>query len=357
MELLGDDELLSIFDKVHDDRDRISFYRVSKQFLKVACIRLQRLPILSPHLLKYILHASANMVTFKCDKPLSNTYMELLARSCPNLKRLWLNSEEGDFQFDFDDDGLCAVAKACSRLSGVELYGRLHVGDIGVDCLVRSCKDLRNLILSRCARVTDESLKSIRELNSLQRLDLEGCLISDMGLEYMAKADLKNNLMSLSLDECDKISDIDISHLKQMVNLTRLSLSNCGVNITDSGIFTLSQIIPNIEVLHLSWLINITDISLSQIARNCKKLKFIELRGCEAITGKGVRCFAHHPRLSSLYMSSCYNIFWEDVESVASTCRNLEHIELSRRIKTPMPNATLQELLIQGKQLIIWWRD
>ncbi|GJX02793.1 gypsy type transposase [Tanacetum coccineum] len=68
-----------------------------------------------------------------------------------------------------------------------------------------------------------------------------------MGLEYMAKGGLKNNLMSLSLDECDKISDIGICHLKQMVNLTHLSLSKCGVNITDSGILTLSQIIPNIE--------------------------------------------------------------------------------------------------------------
>nr|GEV74215.1 zinc finger, CCHC-type [Tanacetum cinerariifolium] len=86
-----------------------------------------------------------------------------------------------------------------------------------------------------------------------------------MGLEYMTKGDLKNNLMTLDLDECDKISDIGIGHLKQMVNPTHLSLSKYGVNITDSGIMALSQL-SNIEWLDLSWFINVTDISLSQIA-------------------------------------------------------------------------------------------
>ncbi|GJX02792.1 leucine-rich repeat, cysteine-containing subtype protein [Tanacetum coccineum] len=66
--------------------------------------------------------------------------MELVARSCPNLQHLKLNHcEKSDF--DFDDDGLCAVAKACSRFNEVQLDGRLHVGDVGVDCLVISCKE------------------------------------------------------------------------------------------------------------------------------------------------------------------------------------------------------------------------
>ncbi|PWA97687.1 Leucine-rich repeat, cysteine-containing subtype [Artemisia annua] len=312
MEPLGDDELLSIFKKIHDDSDKISFYQFSKQSLKVACIRLRGLQIQSPRLLKDILHASPYMVKFECNKPLQNTYMELLARSCPNLRHLKLDCRYTKFDFDFDDDGLCAVAKACSRLNEVDLDGRLHVGNVGVDCLVRSCKNLRTLNLSRCARVTDESLKSIGESNSLQRLYLEGCLISDLGLKYMAKGDLKNSLMSLFLKECVKISDTGICHLKQMVNLTHLSLSNCGVKITDSGVLTISQI-PNINVLYLSWLINVTDTSLSHIASNCKKLKYMYLEGCDGITSEGVRRFAHHPTLKHLVLFSCRNIPWEDV--------------------------------------------
>ncbi|GKA38671.1 leucine-rich repeat, cysteine-containing subtype protein [Tanacetum coccineum] len=78
--------------------------------------------------------------------------MELVARSCPNLQRLMRSCYE---KFDFDDDGLCAMANACSYLCDVELNSRLHVADVGVDCLVRSCKDLKILRLSRCARVAD----------------------------------------------------------------------------------------------------------------------------------------------------------------------------------------------------------
>ncbi|GKB50108.1 leucine-rich repeat, cysteine-containing subtype protein [Tanacetum coccineum] len=82
--------------------------------------------------------------------------MELLARSCPNLRHSGLYGF-GISDFDFDDDGLCYVANACSRLYEVDLGVRLHVGDVGVDCLVRSCKDFRALKLSRCERVTDET--------------------------------------------------------------------------------------------------------------------------------------------------------------------------------------------------------
>lgn len=97
-----------------------------------------------------------------------------------------------------------------------------------------------------------------------------------------------------------------------MVNLTHLSLSNCGVNITDFGILTISQI-PNINVLYLSWLINVTDTSLSHIASNCKTLKYMYLEGCDGITSEGVRRFAHHPTLKHLALFSCRNIPWEDV--------------------------------------------
>ena len=88
-----------------------------------------------------------------------------------------------------------------------------------------------------------------------------------------------------------------------MGNLTHLSLSKCGVNITDSGIFALSQI-ANIESLNLSWLINVTDISLSHIASNCEKLEYMDLRGCDAITREGVRSvFAQHPNCNIVRVS------------------------------------------------------
>nr|GFA25936.1 hypothetical protein [Tanacetum cinerariifolium] len=341
MEPLGDDELISIFEKLDNKNDRKSFYRVSKQFLKVACIRLKELHFSFPDVLKDIL--LPNMVTFQCSKSLSNTYMKLLARSSPNLRNLNLESaqhidpqkadyEEGEYQFDFDDDGLCKVANACKRLYEVNLHRRFHVGDVGVYSLVRSCKNLANLYLDNCVGVTDESLKAIGESNSLKYVSLKGCLITDLGLEYLTLGNLKNRL---NLCECDRISDAGIFYLKELCCLIFLNLSKCGVNVTDSGAVALTRI-PNIEILDMSWLSSITKVSLCEIASKCLKLKRISLSGCEAISGEGLRVFAYHPTLRSLTLLSCHNISLEDVESVVVTWTGMGCIYLSRSMKAQM---------------------
>nr|GEV40434.1 hypothetical protein [Tanacetum cinerariifolium] len=77
--------------------------------------------------------------------------MKLLAQSCPMLENLKLRCSSlekiidphADYEFDFDNDGLCAVANACSRhLYDVELSKKLHIGDLGVVSPVRSLKNL-----------------------------------------------------------------------------------------------------------------------------------------------------------------------------------------------------------------------
>ncbi|GJV91647.1 leucine-rich repeat, cysteine-containing subtype protein [Tanacetum coccineum] len=154
-------------------------------------------------------------------------------------------------------------------------------------------------------------------------------LITDLGLEYLANGDLKICLRTLVLSKCDRITDDGISHLKQMVCLVLLDLSDCGVNITGSHIL-------NIKTLCLCRLIKLTVDALFGIAK-CLKLTELNLTGCKAITGKGLRAFAHHPTLAKFEVSSCHNYSWEDLKSVALTSTNLGSIHLDRRIKRPMP--------------------
>ncbi|KVH90337.1 F-box/LRR-repeat protein 4-like [Cynara cardunculus var. scolymus] len=348
MERLGDFELSSIFKRIHNPDDRRSFFQVSKQFLKVACTFLLKSHISSPDFLYEILPASPNLVAFECSKPLSNTHMKLLAQSCPKLQYLKLSLEQNSHpdqmdsesgEFDFDDDGLCAVSNACCHLFEVILCRRLHVGDVGVASLIRSCKDLAILDLSGCVGVKDESLKAIGEASRLSILILHGCsLITDLGLEYLANGDVKNCLEELVLAECDRISDGGIIFLKQMVRLTDLNLSKCGANVTDFGLMALFQI-GNFERLNLSWLLNVTDISLFDIATWCLKLTAINLTGCEAVTGGGLCAFANHRTLEEVTLFSCHNFSWEDVELVALTCVRLKYLGISRTAKMSMPEV------------------
>ncbi|GJS55768.1 GDP-mannose transporter GONST4 [Tanacetum coccineum] len=322
MERLGSDELISIYEKLHKRHDRESFSQVSKNFLKARCISIRRFHTLCPSLLNAILPRALNLRYLHCFKPLSNEHMKLLAQSSPKLEILYLirysSSEENldhaaDYEFDFDDEGLCAVANACGHLYDVKLSGRLHVGDLGVVSLVRSLRNLRHLELARCVKITDESLKAIGEATCLKSVDLQGCyLITDLGLEYLANGDLKNCLKYLYLAECVRISDAGIIYLKQMVNLIYLDLSKCGDSITDFGISAIAKI-QNIKTLRLCWLINVSDTSMFEIASNCLKLNTVDLAGCETITSEGLRALAYLPKLSNLRLHSCHNISWEDV--------------------------------------------
>ncbi|KAI3792002.1 hypothetical protein L2E82_05871 [Cichorium intybus] len=359
MSQLGDDELISIFRRIDNSDDRKSFSQVSKQFLKLACSRLTNLNIAFPDLLYDILPESPNLVTFECHKPLSNTHLKLLAHSCPKLWYLNLSLEknsdsQADSEPDFDNDGWCAVTNACKNLYYVSLSGRLLIGDVEVASLVRSSKNLSILCLSGCVSVTDESLKAIAETESwLRVLKLQGCyLITDLGLEYLGNGHVRHFLEELDLAECDRISDAGISCLKHIACLTDLDLSKCGVNVTDMGIVGLFQL-WEIERLHLSWLINVTDTSLFVIANHYSKLRAISLTGCEAVTGEGLLAFEDHETLEELEFFSCHNFSWEDVEILASTCKRLKYIGLTRRMVI-MPEEVNNDFCVINNCWIGW---
>nr|GFA76145.1 hypothetical protein [Tanacetum cinerariifolium] len=216
MEQLGNDELFCIVKRIQNQHDLLSFSQVSKQFLKVACVRRRTLLNSFTDILHDVLPASPNLRNFQCSKPLSNKHMKLLAESCPKLTRLDLGIKkkldpQADSEpsvVDFDDDGLCIMGSACIHLVDVNLKGRSSVRDVEVGSLVRSFKNLKILSLKRCVNVTDESLKTIGEANYLKSLTLDGCfLITDLGLEFLANGNVKNCLRLLSLSKCNRISD------------------------------------------------------------------------------------------------------------------------------------------------------
>ncbi|GJY34998.1 leucine-rich repeat, cysteine-containing subtype protein [Tanacetum coccineum] len=256
--------------------------------------------------------------------------MKLLAQSCPKLMILCLTLEKNldpkvDYESDFDDDGLCAVANAYIHLDSVSLDRRLSVGDVGVVSILRSSKNITSLSLERCIKVTDESLKVIGEATSL---------------------------IFLNLGECDRISDTGIIYIGQMVQLTVLTLSKCGVNVTDFGISAISKI-PNIERLVLSWLINVTNTSLFDIANNCLNLRELDLTGCQAITSEGLHAFADHPTLLRLLLYACHNISWEFVMWADFT--HLHSIGLSKHIKTPLAKENHEYIDYEFNRCYIEW--
>ncbi|KAK9273650.1 hypothetical protein L1049_018460 [Liquidambar formosana] len=318
METLGDDELALILNIVDDPNDRKSVSQVCKQWLRVEGRTRSSLRVLEPDLLREFLPRFPNLLAFESSALITNSDLEFVSKTCPNIQFLDLNLKPTCRVFDeFDDmlglidvgdDGICEIATGCRKLCEVRLRKRKGIGDGGVISLVKAAMNLTTLDLGRCSRVTDKALEAIGAANAIRVLNLLGCsLITDCGLALLSKGCVSQTLKKLVISECDQITDIGVLFLQQMCCLEESNLAECGPGVTDMGGVAIAAIRP-MKRLNFSWLINITDATLFAVAQDCVDLVAVDLTGCELITGAGIRAFANHRSLEALVLASCFNV-------------------------------------------------
>src|SRR5690606_35410991 len=87
------------------------------------------------------------------------------------------------------------------------------------------------LNLDGCYNITDAGLVYLKDLTSLQSLDLSGCNITDAGLVHLK--DL-SSLRSLNLSEYQNITDAGLAHLRDLTSLKTIRLSyDCAITYTE----------------------------------------------------------------------------------------------------------------------------
>src|SRR5262245_22503561 len=85
-------------------------------------------------------------------------------------------------------------------------------------------------------KVTDTGLKELKELKSLQWLDLDGTKVTDVGLKELKEL---KSLQGLDLDNT-KVTDAGLKDLKELKSLQRLNLSD--TRVTDAGLKELKEL-------------------------------------------------------------------------------------------------------------------
>ena len=233
-----------------------------------------------------------------------------------------------------------AFADNCHDILEIDLHKCLYVTDMAVTALITQCRQLRELRLAQCSRITDEAFGHLPQhdhFDALRILDLTDCNeLTDCGLQKITMA--APRLRNLVLAKCRNIGDRGLQAITRLgKNLHFLHLGHC-TSITDTGVSNLIKYCNRIRYIDFSCCINLTDESVSLLA-TLPKLKRIGLVKCNAITDRSIRALArpkppgHHPyypnNLERLHLSYCTNLSIRGVRTMLLHCPQLTHLSLT----------------------------
>ena len=212
-------------------------------------------------------------------------------------------------------------------LGNLSSLRRLHVNSCDITdydiSKLTQLPQLGDLSIVLCPKITETSLKHVSRIITLQRfqyceyglqppngftnlanltklktLDIGGCLIRKDELLYVIRSLTSLNILNIGGTE---ITNADLSHILNIVSLTRLGLAGCG--ITDEKIDILHHL-KSLKVLDLSWHEDITDVGMSYISK-ITSLRSLSLRFCNKITDDGISYLRLLPFLEVLDVSVC----------------------------------------------------
>ena len=216
---------------------------------------------------------------------------------------------------------------------------------MSITALVQQGRQLRELRLQHCHRITDQAflrLPAEPRYEALRILDLTDCYeLQDPGLHRIIEAAPK--LRNLVLAKCRQITDLGVRSVTNLgKNLHYIHLGHCS-RITDHGVINLITRCNRIRYIDLACCGNLTDESVSLLA-TLPKLKRIGLVKCQLITNKSLTALAqaaprqnssnmlerHSPNmLERLHLSYCTLLTVRGVRAMLMSCKRLTHLSLT----------------------------
>lgn len=196
------------------------------------------------------------------------------AQTAAALEQLWAKVEWSDdghvVSVDFTGSVNTGAATNPESL-------KLFINDSDLK-LLASLSKLERLNLNFGMNITDAGLTHLRELTSLQELQLGNTQASDSGLEFLSRLE---NLRLLELHGTN-VTDRGLRHLNSLTNLRTLDLGD--TKITDAGLQQLAGLV-NLEELRIGGT-QITNGGLRHL-NSFEKLKCLELNQT-AVTNSGL---------------------------------------------------------------------
>eukprot|EP00743_Colponemidia_sp_Colp-15_P006052 GILK01006504.1.p1 GENE.GILK01006504.1~~GILK01006504.1.p1 ORF type:complete len:567 (-),score=85.73 GILK01006504.1:136-1788(-) len=160
-----------------------------------------------------------------------------------------------------------------------------------VQLLSRRCSDvdiplvsvIQHLNLENC-KVNNETVAFISASNHrLRSLGLHGCNVSDAGYQTIASSNSAQTLVRLDIRGCWGVRDDVIKLISAACpNIEDWRLS--GVNLTDVGLYAIAKNCPKLKRLDISTCYDFTRRGVQAVLRSCSQLSVFLLRGCRQVS-------------------------------------------------------------------------
>lgn len=193
---------------------------------------------------------------------------------------------------DITVEGILALSSGCTEsLMSLSLCGC----DINDECVIELAsqpifRSLRTLDLSWNCCLTNQALKQISTMTSLENLNLRNCTgLSNQGVRKLANL---SNLTALDLSGCHLLRNCALKELAKLERLEVLNLKNC-VKIHDDG---------------MCYLVG------------AKSLRRLSLEGCHMVTERGVACLVDAKSLNTIILGSSLSLHDDSVRKLSCKC-------------------------------------
>uniref|UniRef100_F1KVS4 RNA-binding protein n=1 Tax=Ascaris suum TaxID=6253 RepID=F1KVS4_ASCSU len=240
-------------------------------------------------------------------------------------KSLWyLFKANGSGLVKVDLRGCRRMKGRCLRLFGpaleqIVLDGCCRVDNMAIEDLCLRAPNVRELRLSGCSLITDETLSLItRSMGDIRTFALCGDrfdFITSDGLMTIARL---SALTDLALDYNSAVSnEVLEAIIKEAPELRSLSIAYAGTDTTLTE--TSLKCIANLKQLctvDMSSLAAVTNAVLTEIASKCSQLQDIRVRNCTYLGDDGVCSLAQLSRLEHVDLSGCLLVTTKAVQTL-----------------------------------------
>ncbi|EME48838.1 hypothetical protein DOTSEDRAFT_67782 [Dothistroma septosporum NZE10] len=286
-----------------------------------------------------------------------NFVRDLNLRGCVQLREYW-NTKDGltdacknleNFSLEgcpIDRNSIHNFLHNGSRLVHINLSGLAGASDAGMKIISERCPQVEVLNVSWCNNVTTQGLKKVIKGCSKLRDLRVGEIRGWDDLDVMHEMFKRNTLERLVLMNCDTLTDDSLAALIEGIDseidyltgrpivpprtFKHLDLTRCR-NISDQGLRTLVNNIPNIEGLQLSKLGGVSDATLTDLLPTTPMLTHLDLEELEDLSNTVLQALANSPcarRLRHLSVSYCENMGDAGMLSILRTCTALRSLEM-----------------------------